>query len=300
MSVKNHYKVSVVIPVYNEGDSLEACLNAIDNLSRKPYEVIVVDNNSTDHTKAVALRHDVRLLNESKQGVVYARNRGFNAARGNLIARIDADSILPADWLDHVLADFEHDPDVVAISGPADYYDFFSIRRFANWIDRLCRRYVAGHLGSRLFLYGANMAIKKSAWNKVKAKTCIRHGMHEDLDLAIHLQEAGLKVAYDEDLVAGISSRRMGNGLRQFIGYAMASPRTYKLHSLSSRRYMYPIIALVLLLYYPGTLKSTGVIPNGFCMTGGSLMSTRFDLMSSNRVTTSKNPIGPLFMPLWA
>src|SRR5487761_1699776 len=92
-------KISIVIPVYNEADNLSACLDAISNLEVMPYEVIVVDNNSTDNTVAIANLYDfVTVAHESRQGVVHARTKGFNLAKGDIIARIDADSVLPYDW----------------------------------------------------------------------------------------------------------------------------------------------------------------------------------------------------------
>jgi glycosyltransferase involved in cell wall biosynthesis len=71
-------KISIIIPVYNEAESLNACLDAIANQTIKPYEVIVVDNNSLDDTRLVAKAYDfVTLISETKQGVVHARSTGF-------------------------------------------------------------------------------------------------------------------------------------------------------------------------------------------------------------------------------
>lgn len=260
MKVKN-LKISIVIPVYNEGDSLSACLTAIENLNTKPYEVIVVDNNSTDHTPIIARSHDgVILINEKKQGVVHARTRGFNAANGDIIARIDADTVLPVDWLDKVREIFANDKSVVAVSGRSDYYEFV-LKDIANEIDRWSRNYLANRFGDRMFLHGANMALRKSAWNKVKKTLCPCDGLHEDLDLAIHLQEHGLKVVYNENLIAGTSPRRIANGLKQFTNYCLASPRTYKAHSIKNRRYMYVIIFIVMSLYPFGHLAYASFDP---------------------------------------
>ena len=249
-----NFQISIVIPVYNEGDSLSACLKAIDKLKTKPYEVIVVDNNSTDHSVSVASTYPwVRLIKEKKQGVVHARTSGFNAVKGNIIARIDADTILPSDWIDKLNAIFKDNPDVVAVSGSGDYYDFV-LQKIANRIDHWARNYLERRLGDRLFLQGCNMAVTKAAWDKVKGGLCPCDGLHEDLDLGIHLQEAGMKVIYDETLVAGISSRRISNDFSKFVQYSLASPRTYKAHDIGRRRYMFAVIAIVLALYAPGHL----------------------------------------------
>lgn len=275
MSSIDSLKISIVIPVYNEDSRLAACLEAIDNLSTKPYEVVVIDNNSTDHSLAVASNFPhVRLISETKQGVVHARNRGFNAARGNIIARIDADTLLPPDWLDHISRIFQ-DQSVAAVSGSANYYDFL-LSGFANSIDHWARGYVSPHLKQRNFLHGANMALRRSAWLKTKRHSCQVGGLHEDMDLAIHLQEAGYKVVYDPSLVAGVSSRRLNNGFLDFVRYAMASPRTYAAHKLHCQKYMYPVIFISLALYLPGKLlyRTYDPLSGGFSLRSLFIAST--------------------------
>lgn len=249
--LKSMLKISIVIPVYNDADSLADCLQAIQRLDSKPLEVIVVDNNSTDKSYKVASEFRwVTVIKESKQGVVHARDCGFNAAQGDIIARIDADTILPKDWLAKVSQIMSSDKCLAAVSGSPDYYDFLFPRQL-NYLDRIARSFLEGRLKDRLFLHGSNMAITKSAWNKVKKNLCRTSGIHEDMDLAIHLQEAGLKVGYDETLVAGISTRRLGNGFKDFVDYSLVSPRTYSYHGLKCQRYMYPIILFVWAAYAP-------------------------------------------------
>ena len=113
----NRLRVSLVIPVYNEESHLAACLDAIAAQTVQPFEVIVVDNNSTDQTVAIAQRYPfVRLLHEKRQGVVFARDRGFTAARGDVIGRTDGDSILAPDWVAEIHRIFAN-PTVDAASG---------------------------------------------------------------------------------------------------------------------------------------------------------------------------------------
>src|SRR5579884_4992 len=109
-------KLSLVIPVYNEAELLPLCLDSVAALKDKPDEVIVVDNNSSDQTAAIASSYSfVKLIKEPRQGVVHARSRGFNEATGDIIARIDGDSILPPDWTDRVKAVFK-DQSIDAVS----------------------------------------------------------------------------------------------------------------------------------------------------------------------------------------
>jgi glycosyltransferase involved in cell wall biosynthesis len=246
-------RISIVIPVYNEAAQLAACLEAIATQKTLLHEVIVVDNNSTDTTSAIARRFGfVTLLHEPKQGVVHARNRGFDAARGEIIARIDADTILPPSWTDQVQAIFRSS-DVSAVSGAPHYYDF-PLASLADAIDWPLRARLARKLKDTNFLWGANMAVRRSAWQRIRGSLCSANGMHEDFDLAIHLQKRGLTVIYDEELVAGVSSRRIDSRFLPFVRYTLVSPRTYALHGLRSRFHMYPALFVCWACYLPARL----------------------------------------------
>jgi glycosyltransferase involved in cell wall biosynthesis len=87
-------------------------------------EIIVVDNNSTDGTRRIAsLVPGVVVVDEPQRGLVQARRAGCLAAKGDLIANIDADTMLTEGWLCTALAEFSRSPDLVALSGPCIYYD---------------------------------------------------------------------------------------------------------------------------------------------------------------------------------
>ena len=246
-------KISIIIPVYNEAERLADCLNSIAAQTRMPDEVIVVDNNSIDSSVAIAESFDfVTLLSETKQGVVYARNTGFSAVKGDLIGRIDADTILPVDWVQNAI-NIMSETDVDAVSGSTHYYDF-ALPSLANMIDKNLRGWLAQKLNNNLFLWGANMVIRKSAWIQIKSKLCSNHGEHEDLDLALHLQDAGLRVVYKQELLALTSCRRIDMNPMGYFKYVLAGPRTYASHNKKSRIYMYPVIGFCWLVYLPGRL----------------------------------------------
>lgn len=245
--------VSIVIPVYNEGAHLAACLDAIAEQTIKAFEVIVVDNNSTDNTVEVASAfHFVRLISEKKQGVVHARNTGFDAARGEIIGRVDADTILPSDWVGKLKQIFK-DEYVSAVSGSAHYYDF-ALSGLADRVDFRLRGHLSKKLKQENFLWGANMALRRADWLAIRHELCNASQMHEDFDLGIHLQEHGYVVVYDDSLLAGVSSRRVDTGFRSFVNYSLVSPRTYAIHDLSSRRHMYPVLFICWVAYFPAHL----------------------------------------------
>lgn len=241
-------KVSIVIPVYNEGGHLAACLEAIAAQSHKPYEVIVVDNNSTDESVAIAASFPfVKIFSESRQGVVYARDSGFNAARGEIIGRIDADTVVDRDWVKNIQLVFA-DPVLDAVSGRVSYYDL-PWRRVVSQMDLVFRQWIATGMGREVFLYGANMALRKSAWLKARNDVCRESGLHEDFDLAIHMNRAGARLAFDRRLSATVSLRRCSVAYNDFLHYVWLNPHTYRAHGSKAQHRMYPVLLLVVAFY---------------------------------------------------
>lgn len=104
-----HLLVSVVVAARNEASRIEACLRALlaQDLPRDTFEVVVVDNASTDGTGARAAAHDVRVVREPRVGIAHARNAGVEAARAELIAFVDADSVPDRRWLAELLVGAE-------------------------------------------------------------------------------------------------------------------------------------------------------------------------------------------------
>src|ERR1700692_1544059 len=119
--------LSFVVPAYNEEAYLPACLDSILAQTRElgdAVEIIVVNNASTDRTREVALGFTgVRVVDETRKGLTFARQAGFAASTGELIANVDSDSRLTPGWVERVLAEFAAEPKLVALSGPFIYYD---------------------------------------------------------------------------------------------------------------------------------------------------------------------------------
>ncbi len=84
-------KFSFIIPTKNEGRYLGKCLLSIRNQNKKNYEIIVVDTNSKDRTKAIARKYGARVINEPRRGPGIARNTGAKAAKGSILVFCDAD-----------------------------------------------------------------------------------------------------------------------------------------------------------------------------------------------------------------
>lgn len=99
-------RVSVVIPVYNGGEALAECLRALaaQTLPAEDYQVIVVDDGSTDGSAEAAKRFGARLLRQTNQGAASARNRGLRESRAEWVAFTDADCVPSREWLGRLLA----------------------------------------------------------------------------------------------------------------------------------------------------------------------------------------------------
>ena len=110
--------ISVVVPAYNAAETLDDCLTALgrQTVEREAYEVIVVDDGSTDATAEIAETYDVRLVRQENAGPAAARNRGAEMARGELLLFTDADCAPAPDWMERLISPFS-DPEVVGAKG---------------------------------------------------------------------------------------------------------------------------------------------------------------------------------------
>lgn len=101
-------KASVIIPVKNGEKTLGKCLDSVLNQTYQNYEVIVVDNNSTDKTKKIINRfqkydHKIKYIFEKRVGRGSARNTGEKFAKGDVILMTDSDCIVPKNWIEHMI-----------------------------------------------------------------------------------------------------------------------------------------------------------------------------------------------------
>lgn len=205
--------IVVVIPAHNEARLISRCLEALVNQTVKPLAIVVVDNNSSDKTAAIARRFPyVEVVAEATQGIVYARNRGFDRALelgATTIARIDADSVVPSDWLER-LQSFYATPghSKLAVTGSCYFYNLHFGRLTGFFYGLVIHRINSVLLGY-YFPWGSNMAVPAQAWRRTRSSVCLRTDVHEDLDLGIHLHQQGFDTRYDPGLRVGAVARRI-------------------------------------------------------------------------------------------
>lgn len=227
-------KISVVIPAYNEEEYLPACLQAFRKQVFTDFEIIVVDNNSTDKTAEIAAAFGAKVVKESKQGMIPARERGFNEAAGEIIARTDADTIVSPSWLRIIAQQFDKHPGIAAITGtftsPSRYIPSIIFKMYTRGFVAL-GRVLTGHT----HLHGPNFAVRKAVW--IKAKPHLEDLLvHEDIDLACHLIEFG-DIQFVPSLETTYSLRRLKNNFfKTAVDYPARYIRTILLHHPRLRR----------------------------------------------------------------
>ena len=111
-------EVSVVVPAYNAGRTIDACLKGLLTQSVPPegYEVIVVDDGSSDETREIVGKYGVRLIEQPRKGPAAARNRGVMEAKGQIVLFTDADCEPTENWIAEMVRPFD-DPEVVGVKG---------------------------------------------------------------------------------------------------------------------------------------------------------------------------------------
>ena len=209
-------KISFVIPAYNEEKNIGRCLQTILQQIAENHceaEVIVVDNNSTDKTIEMARSYKgVMVLEEKKKGPNFARQAGFLASSGDLVANVDADSMPAPGWLAKVISEFESNQNLVGLSGPYVYYDlpwtlnfFVHIQYYVAYCVYLLHNFVLRINSMATF---GNLIIRRSALQKLGGYDLSVEFYGDDTDIALRLFPLG-KVKFALGLQMYSSGRRL-------------------------------------------------------------------------------------------
>ena len=207
--------VSVVIPVKNDAGLLDRCLHALRAQSRPADEIVVVDNDSSDDSGLVALRHGAVVIDEPRPGIPAASAAGYDRASGEIIARLDADCVPSSDWLQRVEEAFVEMPDVVAVTNGARFVDGPRLLRGASAALYLGAYFSTMSLAlGHVPLFGSNFAMRRSGWLAVRNEVHRTDAMvHDDVDLSFHLGRDHV-IRRDARLGMGMSMRPLMRGGR--------------------------------------------------------------------------------------
>jgi glycosyltransferase involved in cell wall biosynthesis len=198
--------VSVVIPVKDDAMRLEECLEALWLQTVRPDEIVVVDNGSTDLTPEVARWWKTRYLYEERPGIPAAAATGYDAATGDIIARLDADSVPPQDWIERVRDTLRPESGLSAVTGPGSFDSLPApLMRIADLAYMQAYFAILGRLLGRPPLFGSNFGMLRTAWTTASPHRDDPR-VHDDLDLSFCLDPAA-RVALDPSLRVHVSAR---------------------------------------------------------------------------------------------
>lgn len=218
---RNGVDLSVVVSTYNRGDVLARAIESLlaQDVDPSRYEIVVVDNNSTDHTRQVveSFRSKAPCLSyvfEPRQGTSYGRNTGILTASAGLIAFTDDDVRVPTDWVSVILTVFSVHPEVSCIGGkvlpnwsgswppwltrehwsPLALVDYGESPLYVSAAHRLC-------------LIGANVAYRRDVFDRIgmfstRVQTVMREPGTEDHELLLRLWRGGGQGLYWPGLTA--------------------------------------------------------------------------------------------------
>lgn len=201
-------RISVVIPVKDDAEQLEGALAALAAQTLPPWEVVVLDNGSTDGVTRVTSAAGARVVWRPGGGIPAANAAACDAATGEIIARLDADCRPGPEWLARVAEAFAAHPTASAITGGGVFRDG------PSWLRRpLATAYLlAYHLTLRPTLghaplWGSNLALRRRAWERVSQRVHRDDpDVHDDLDLSFHLGERH-RIRYIRGLPMAVSMR---------------------------------------------------------------------------------------------
>lgn len=216
--------ISFVVPARNEERYIEQTLRAIlAQPSEFIQEIIVVDNGSTDRTAAMARALDPRIqvLSQPRLGIAPTKAAGIAAAQGDIVACIDADTVIPPHWAAQVVGSFVHQPQLAAVSGPYLFemdpvgrvlnvlyqvFGFVPLHALVNW------------LGFMAVANGGNLAMRRSACRDLGDYVDVVKFHGEDAYLIRMVRRHG-PVLFSPRLAAFSSDRRLrANGRLKVVG----------------------------------------------------------------------------------
>ena len=199
--------VSVVVPVLDDAEHLARCLDALAVQTLPADEIVVVDNGSSDDSAAVARAAGATVLREPVRGIARASARGYDHASGDVLVRLDADSVPPPGWIAEAVRLLDT-PGVVAVTGPGRPRDGGALLRRV-WDGLYMRPYfvLMWSALSRPPLFGSAMAMRRDTWTAIRRRAHRDDPeVHDDVDLSMQLDPAW-QVLADPALTVEVSAR---------------------------------------------------------------------------------------------
>jgi glycosyltransferase involved in cell wall biosynthesis len=243
-------RISIIICTRDRADSLRRCLESFEGIEIPPevsWELIVVDNGSSDHTRSVVEKAaeavaPMRFVQELRAGASYARNTGADHATGDILAFTDDDCIADPHWIAGIMREFESDPSLGALGGRVELFDARDKPvTIATMKERVVFSSPCDVFNS---IHGCNVAFSRAAFDDA-GRFDVRFGpgtkllAAEDLDLLYRVSRKGFKIVYcPEALVYHNHGRRTEAEVRRLTkSYTVGRGAFYCKHVLQKDRY---------------------------------------------------------------
>lgn len=213
-------EVAVIVPVYNAEATLGDTLEALEGQDHPTFEIIIVDDGSTDRSPSIARtfagrsRHRVTMLEQDNQGPATARNRGVEATEADIIVFLDADCIPPPGWLTALTSVLKGD----VVGATCGYFPANPEHLVARFVDHEIARRQEPSLGKEVdALATYATAYRRDAFLVAGGfSTDFRTASGEDFDLAFTLHQKGGRLLFtDTDRVGHHHPPSLGIYLRQ-------------------------------------------------------------------------------------
>ena len=224
-------RISVVICAYNAERTMDACLASLRTLRYPNYEILVVNDGSTDRTLEIAQRYpEARIFSQENKGLSVARNVGIENATGAIVAFTDSDCVVDPDWLTYLAYKFVHSG-FVAVGGPnlpppeAARIPACVAASPGGPTHVLIDDEVAEHIP------GCNMAFLKTAIDEIGGFDPIHRAAGDDVDLCWRLQNYGYAIGFSPAAMVWHFRRNTVTAyLKQQMGYGKAEAQLYFKH----------------------------------------------------------------------
>jgi len=194
-------KVSVIVPAYNSEKTLKYCLNSLINQDYKNYEILVIDNNSTDKTKQIInffqkKSKKIRYLFESKKSRGAARNKGIEKVKTEIILMTDSDCITPKDWISKMTEVLIKENQEIVMG-----YEENTLKNFwSNNIHKENKKFLKNNLKNDYIdtLDTKNIIVRTKLMKKLKFNPDLKN--LEDFDLFIRLKHNNIKIRFAPEI----------------------------------------------------------------------------------------------------
>lgn len=203
--------VSVIVPVYNDSESLKKCIQALEyqTYCKDYYEIIIVDNNSEENLELVVSQFpNIRYIKELKRGSYAARNKGLTIAKGDIIAFTDSDCIPAHDWLEKGASILQNNPNCGLVGGKIElYFQNEAKPTPIELYEKVSAFPQEKYVQERQFGVTANLFTRRSVLEQVGCfKSTLKSG--GDREWGLRVSKAGYQLIYSQGVCVKHPARK--------------------------------------------------------------------------------------------